>query len=60
MDFLDERMSLPIQGISIDWDNIDEGSYLREIEAIKGLDYFFWRLRSKNYGYVEIHLDKRT
>ncbi len=39
MDFLDERMSLPIQGVSIDWAKIDEGSYLREIEAIKGLDY---------------------
>jgi len=39
MDFLDERMSLPIQGVSIDWDKIDGGSYLREIESIKGLDY---------------------
>ncbi len=39
MDFLDERMSLPIQGVSIDWDKIDGGSYLRGIEAIKGLDY---------------------
>ena len=39
MDFLDERMGLPIQGVSIDWDKIDVGSYLREIEAIKGLDY---------------------
>ena len=39
MDFLDERMGLPIQGVSIDWDKIDGGSYLREIEAIKGLDY---------------------
>ena len=37
MDFLDERMSLPIQGVSIDWDKIDGGSYLREIETIKGL-----------------------
>ena len=39
MDFLDERMNLPIQGVSIDWDKIDGGSYLREIESIKGLDY---------------------
>ena len=39
MDFLDERMNLPIQGVSIDWDKIDVGSYLCEIEAIKGLDY---------------------
>lgn len=39
MDFLDERMSLPIQGVSIDWDKIDGGSYLREIEALNGLDY---------------------
>ncbi|WP_092060353.1 AAA family ATPase [Butyrivibrio sp. INlla14] len=32
-------MSLPIQGVSVDWDKIDGGSYLRGIEAIKGLDY---------------------
>ncbi len=36
---LDERSSLPIQGLSINWDKIDEGSYLREIKAIKGLEY---------------------
>ena len=36
---LDEVSSLPIQGVSINWDKIDECSYLREIEAIKGLDY---------------------
>ena len=35
MDFLDKRMNLPIQGVSIDWDKIDDGSYLREIKAIK-------------------------
>ena len=39
MDFLDERMSLPIQGVSINWDRIERDSYLREIEAIKELDY---------------------
>ncbi len=39
MDFLDERMNLPIQGVRIDWDRIDGDSYLRKIEAIKGLDY---------------------
>lgn len=30
---------LPIQGVSINWDKIDKNSYLREIEAIKDLDY---------------------
>lgn len=30
---------LHIQGVTIDWDKIERGSYLREIEAIKGLDY---------------------
>ena len=39
MDFLDEKISLPIQGVSIDWNKVDGGSYLREIEALKGLDY---------------------
>ena len=39
MDFLDERMSLPIQGVSIDWNRVNGGSYLREIEALNGLDY---------------------
>ena len=33
MDFLDERMSLPIQGVSIDWDKIDGGSYLRDLDG---------------------------
>ena len=28
MDFLDKRMNLPIQGVSIDWDKIDDGSSL--------------------------------
>ena len=32
-------MSLPIQGVSINWDKIDERSYLRGIEAIRDLDY---------------------
>ena len=27
-----------IQGISIDWNKIDQCSYLRDIEAIKGLE----------------------
>ena len=36
---LDEVSSLPIQGVSINWDKIDSRSYLREIEAIKDLDY---------------------
>ena len=30
---------LHIQGVTIDWDKIERESYLREIEAIKGLDY---------------------
>jgi predicted ATPase len=36
---LDEVSSLPIQGVSINWDKIDSRSYLRGIEAIKDLDY---------------------
>ncbi|SEM11596.1 MULTISPECIES: AAA family ATPase [unclassified Butyrivibrio] len=36
---LDEMCSLPIQGVSINWDKIDKRSYLRGIEAIKDLDY---------------------
>ena len=35
----DEGSSLPIQGVNIDWEKIDRRSYLRGIEAIKGLDY---------------------
>ncbi len=35
----DHVVSLPIQGVSINWDKIDERSYLRGIEAIKDLDY---------------------
>ena len=38
MDFFDERMSLPIQGVSINWDSTEVDSYLREIDAIKGLE----------------------
>ncbi len=34
-----EGSNLPIQGVGINWDKIDEHSYLRKIEAIKGLDY---------------------
>ena len=30
---------LHIKGLSIDWDKIDRGSYLRDIEAISGLDH---------------------
>ncbi len=36
---LGEGSSLPVRGVSIDWDKIDHQSYLRGIEAIKGLDY---------------------
>ncbi len=36
---LDNGISLPIQGVSINWDKIDENSYLRRIEAIKDLDH---------------------
>ena len=36
---LGDGISLPIQGVSINWDKIDECSYLRGIEAIKDLDY---------------------
>ncbi|WP_022762670.1 AAA family ATPase [Butyrivibrio sp. AD3002] len=36
---LDEMCSLPIQGVSINWDKINKRSYLRGIEAIKDLDY---------------------
>ncbi len=35
----DHVVSLPIQGVSINWDKIDQRSYLRGIEAIKDLDY---------------------
>ncbi len=40
---LDERSSLPIQGVSINWDKIGKGSYLREIEAIRDLDYLAFK-----------------
>lgn len=40
---IDEGISLPIQGVSINWDKIDEYSYLREIDAIKDLDYLAFR-----------------
>ncbi|WP_242832081.1 AAA family ATPase [Butyrivibrio sp. VCD2006] len=36
---LEDGISLPIQAVSINWDDIDECSYLRGIEAINGLDY---------------------
>ncbi|MCR5452500.1 MAG: AAA family ATPase [Lachnospiraceae bacterium] len=36
---LNRGWSLPIKGVSINWDNIDPGSYLRKIEAIKDLDH---------------------
>ncbi len=35
--------SLPIQGVSINWDQIDEKSYLRGIEAIKDVDYLSFK-----------------
>ena len=40
---LGDGISLPIQGLSINWEKIDERSYLREIEAIKDLDYLEFR-----------------
>ncbi len=40
---LAEGSSLPIQGVSINWDKIDKQSYLRGIEAIKGLDYLAFK-----------------
>ncbi len=36
---LEDGKSLPIKGVSINWDKIDKSSYLRDIEAISGLDY---------------------
>ncbi len=36
---LGDGISLPIQGVSINWDKINGRSYLRKIEAIKDLDY---------------------
>lgn len=38
-----EGSNLPIQGVKINWDKIDEYSYLREIDAIKDLDYLAFR-----------------
>ncbi len=38
-----EGSSLPVQGVSIDWNKIDRCSYLRGIEAIKGLDYLAFK-----------------
>ncbi|MCR5106793.1 MAG: AAA family ATPase [Lachnospiraceae bacterium] len=35
----DKAAGIPIKGVSINWDKIDRKSYLREIEAIKDLDY---------------------
>lgn len=35
----EEGSNLPIQGVNISWDKIDESSYLRGIEAIKDLEY---------------------
>lgn len=34
-----ENSSFPIQGVSIDWTKIERDSYLRRIDAIKGMDY---------------------
>ena len=33
-----DEIELHIKGISINWDKISRGSYLREIDAISGLD----------------------
>ncbi len=38
-----EGSDLPIQGVNIIWDKIDEHSYLRDIEAIKNLDYLAFK-----------------
>ncbi|MCR5236040.1 MAG: AAA family ATPase [Lachnospiraceae bacterium] len=38
-----EGSNLPIQGVIINWDKIDSGSYLREIEAIKDLDHLSFK-----------------
>ncbi|MCR4924288.1 MAG: AAA family ATPase [Lachnospiraceae bacterium] len=36
---IDKSSTLPLRGVSINWDKIDKNSYLREIEAIKTLEY---------------------
>ena len=49
MDFLDERMSLPIQGVSIDWDPIDyedTDSYQITKMFIENKEQFLKRLLS--------------
>ncbi len=40
---LGEGSSLPIQGVSINWDKISRQSYLRGIEAIMDLEYLAFR-----------------
>ncbi|MCR5743308.1 MAG: AAA family ATPase [Lachnospiraceae bacterium] len=35
---LDQHFNLPIRAVSIDWDRISEDSYLRRIEALRGVD----------------------
>ncbi len=42
MDFFDDRNSLFIQAFSIDWNKIEKRSYLREIDALEGLDHFYF------------------
>ena len=48
---LDEVSSLPIQGVSINWDKIDSRSYLRGIEAIKDLDYLAFNKNIRGIAY---------
>lgn len=38
MKYMDNNEQLHIKGLSIDWDKIERGSYLRNIESIAGLD----------------------
>ncbi len=40
---LADGKSLPISGVSINWDKIDRGSYLRGIESIRDLDYLAFK-----------------
>lgn len=48
---LDEVSSLPIQGVSINWDKIDSRSYLRGIEAIAVNYGFNPEGGTKNYNF---------
>lgn len=56
---LDDGSSLPIQGVNINWDKIDVCSYLREIEAIKGLDYLAFNKNINAQSYYANVLDEK-